>query len=305
MGTSIGTPERSRNEPAASWVEDAWRDFVIGARMLRKNLGFTIVAVLTLALGIGANTAIFSLVNALLLRPLPFRDPTKLVWIANIFEGGLSGETTTVGNFRDWRAQNKSFEDLAGYFAFFDYGGYNLTGAGEPERLRGVGVSQNFLDVLGINPFLGRNFLAEECFEVQPRAALLTHGFWQRKFAGDPKMIGAKVTLNGKPVTVAGILPASFDFTSIFAPATRVDFLVPFPLTDETDRWGNTLSIIGRLKPGTTIEQARAEFASLVKQTGEAHPQRRANGFGANLTPLQEQISGKFRRSFFVLFAAA
>lgn len=304
VATTKSVHENSTDRRGVSWIEDAWRDFVIGARMLRKSPGFSIVAILTLALGIGANTAIFSLVNALLLRPLPFQDPQRLVWISNIFEGGLSGETTTVGNFREWRAQNKSFEDLSAYFAFFDYAGFNITGSGEPERIRGVGVSQNFIDVLGVNLLLGRNFTADECLTVEPRAALLTHGFWQRKFAGDPKIIGGKISLNGKPVTVAGILPPSFDFTSIFAPATRVEFLLPFPLTDETDRWGNTLSIIGRLKPGVTIEQARGEFVSLVRQTAEAHPERRANGFGAKLTPLQEQISGKFRRSFYVLFAA-
>ncbi|HEY6227772.1 MAG TPA: ABC transporter permease, partial [Verrucomicrobiae bacterium] len=296
--------ERCRDEASISWLEDAWRDIVIGARMLRKSPAFTIVAVLTLALGIGANTAIFSLVNTLLLRPLPFRDPAKLVWIANIFDGGLSGETSTVGNFRDWRAQNQSFEDIAGYFAFFDYAGYNLTGTGEPERIRGVNVTQNFLDVLGVNPFLGRNFAADECLQVEPRAILLTHGFWLRKFGADPKIVGSKITLNGKPVIIAGILPPTFDFTSIFAPATRVDFLLPFPLIEETDRWGNTLSGIGRLKPGVAIERARAEFESLVKQTIEAHPERTGNRFGARLTPLQEHISGKFRRSFYVLFAA-
>jgi predicted permease len=296
--------ERCRDERPISWLEDAWRDAAIGARMLRKSPGFTIVAILTLALGIGANTAIFSLVNALLLRPLPFRDPAKLVWISNIYEGGLSGETSTVGNFRDFKTQNHSFEDLGGYFAFFDYGGFNLTGRGEPERLRGVPVTQNFLDVLGVAPFLGRNFAADECLQVDARAALLTYGFWQRKFASDQKIIGSSISLNGKPVTVVGILPPSFDFTSIFAPATRVDFLVPFPLIDETDRWGNTLSIIGRLKPTATIEQARAEFQSIVQQIGESHPERKNNGFGAKLTGLQERISGKFRRSFYVLFAA-
>jgi putative ABC transport system permease protein len=304
FGQIDSVKERVRDQRRFGWIEGAWRDVVIGARMLRKSPGFTIVAVVTLALGIGANTAIFSLVNALLLRPLPFRDPARLVWISNIFEGGLSGETSTVGNFRDWRAQNKSFEDLAGYFAFFDYGGYNLTGTGEPERLRGVGVTKNFLDVLGVSPFLGRNFNEDECQQVEARVALVTDGFWRRKFGADPKLVGSSITLNGKPVLVAGILPPSFDFTSIFAPATRVDFIVPFPLIDETDRWGNTLSIIGRLKNGVAIEQARAEFASLVLQTREAHPDRAANGFGAKLTPLQEQISGKFRRSFYVLFGA-
>jgi putative ABC transport system permease protein len=296
--------ERVRDEQSISWLEDAWRDAVIGARMLRKSPGFTIVAIITLALGIGANTAIFSLVNTLLLRPLPFLDPSKLVWIANIYDGGLSGETSRVANFQDFKAGNRSFEDMAAYFAFFDYGGYNLTGSGEPERLRGVPITQNFLDVLGITPFLGRNFVADECLQVDPRAALLTHGFWQRKFGADPKIVGKSITLNGRPVTVAGVLPSTFDFTSIFAPATRVDFLVPFPLIEETDRWGNTVSIIGRLKNGVTVEQARAEFTSLVEHIGEAHPDRKSNGFGAKLTPMKERISGKFKRSFYVLFAA-
>src|SRR5687767_6511202 len=135
MRDSTGKYEEGRSDGRTiSWFDDAWRDTVVGARMLRKSPAFTIVAIVTLALGIGANTAIFSLVNALLLRPLPFREPGRLIWISNIFEGGLSGETSTVGNFRDWRAQNKSFEDLSAYFAFFDYMGFNLTGAGEPER---------------------------------------------------------------------------------------------------------------------------------------------------------------------------
>jgi predicted permease len=296
--------EQCRDEHRISWLEDAWRDAQIGARMLRKSPGFTFVAIVTLALGIGANTAIFSLVNTLLLRPLPFRDPSKLVWIANIYDGGLSGETSRVANYTDFKAQNKSFEDLAAYFAFFDYSGYNLTGQGEPERLRGVPVTQNFLDVLGISPFLGRNFAPDECLQVDPRAAMLTYGFWQRKFGADPKVVGQSISLNGKPVTIAGILPPTFDFTSIFAPATRVDFLIPFPLIDETDRWGNTVSIIGRLKNGVTVETARAEFQSIVKNIEEAHPDRKSNGFGAKLTPMKERISGKFGRSFYILFAA-
>src|SRR5262245_60801018 len=136
-------------------MESIWQDLKYGARMLIHKPGFTLIAVVTLALGIGANTAVFSVVNALLLRPLPFRQPERLVWIASdkskpvsglvTAESDLSAVTTQVGNFSDWRSMNTSFEDLAAYFAFFDYGSYTLTGSGEPERLRGVGITQNFL----------------------------------------------------------------------------------------------------------------------------------------------------------------
>src|SRR5262249_39556303 len=132
-------------------------------RQLLKNRGFTSVAVLTLALGIGACTAMFSLVHAVLLRPLPFRDADRLVWIENAGTGGLSARTTRVDNFLEWREQNGSFEELAAYFAFFDYSRYTLTGSGEPRRLRGVGISQNLLSVLGVQPLLGRSFTSEEC----------------------------------------------------------------------------------------------------------------------------------------------
>ena len=277
-------------------------DLKFAFRQLLKNPGFTAVAVLTLALGIGANTAIFSVVNAVLFRPLPFREPGRLVWIANVGEGGMSAVTTTVGNFKDWRAMNQSFDGLAGYNPFFEYGGYNLTGAGEPERLRGVGVSQNFLEVLGIQPMLGRNFVEEECQAVSPRAVLLSHGFWTRRFAADPGIVGRALTLNNQPAIVVGVLPASFDFASIFAPGTRVDFLLPFPLSAETERWGNTLAVIGRARPGVTLEKAQAEFDLINRQIRQSHPERWA--FGAKFKSLPDQISARFRRPFLVLFGA-
>ncbi len=278
-------------------------DFRFAFRQLIKNPGFTLVAVVTLALGVGANTAIFSVVNGLLLKPLPFHDPKALVWIANTGSGGLSGVTTTVANFKDWRQMNHSFQEMGAYFAFFDYGGYSLSGTGEPERLRGVGVSRNFLNVLGVRPLLGRNFAEEECQTVAPKAVLLTHGFWQRRFAADPTIVGRSITLNNQPTTVVGVLPATFDFTSIFTPGTRVDFVLPFPLTDETDHWGNTLAVIGRLKPGVTIAAAQSEFNLLNAQLHTSHPER-GRGFGAKLSGLPEQINGRFWRPFVVLFCA-
>src|SRR6185295_1201800 len=172
----------------------------LAIRQLVKSPGFATVALLTLALGIGACTAMFSIVNAVLLRPLPFREPGRLVWIENVFGGGLSGRTSRVDVFNEWRRQNKSFEALAAYFAFFDYGRQTMTGAGDPERLRSVGVSDNFLPTLGVGLLHGRNFTAEECAWNGPRAAILSHAFWQRRFAGDPKIVGAKIVLNNDPV---------------------------------------------------------------------------------------------------------
>jgi putative ABC transport system permease protein len=293
-------------------IETVWQDLKYGARMLISRPGFTVVAVLTLAIGIGANTAVFSVVNAILLRPLPFRDPDRLVWIASgagkpagglaSGEGNLSGVTTQVGNFSDWSRMNQSFEDLAAYFAFFDYGGYTMTGDGDPERLRGVGVTQSFLGLLGVHPEIGRDFVDEECVWNGKAAVLLTHGFWERRFASDPRIVGRSITLNNKPTTVVGVLPASFDFASVFAPGSRMDLLEPFPICDQTNQWGNTLAVVGRLKPGVTVQNAQAEFDVIGPQVQQQHPERNANG--ALLSSLQERITGRLRPAFVVLLCA-
>ena len=294
-------------------METLWQDLRFGVRMLLKNPGFTTIALLTLALGIGANTAVFSAVNALLWRPLPFREPDRLVWISSnrninaaagsltAAESNLSGVTTQVGHFDDWRRLNQSFEDLAAYFAFFDYGSYTLTG-GEPERLSGVGVTQNFLDLLGVSPQLGRGFVDEECVWNGRGAALLSHSYWQRRFGADPAIVGQSITLNDKPTTVVGVLPASFDFASVFSPTSRIDLLVPFPICEETNRWGNTLAVIGRLKPGIGLESAQAEFDMLTPELQRQHPERNRND--ARLTSLQEQVNGRFRSAFIILLCA-
>jgi putative ABC transport system permease protein len=286
-------------------VEEFFADLKYGARMLRRNPGFTTVAMLTLALGIGANTAMFSLVHGIVLKALPFHDPQRLVWIANQFPGGtgLSGETTRVANFRDWREQNKSFESLAAYFAFFDYINHTLTSDGEPVRLQVVGISQNLLDTLGIRPRLGRGFAAEECVWNGKKAVMLTDSLWKRRFQSRADIVGRTITLNNAATEVVGVLPPSFNFSSIFAPGSSVDLVEPFPIADETDQWGNTLAVIGRLKPGVTIQSAQAEFDVLNKHLEEAHPER-GKGFGATMTPLPQKINGPFRRAFLVLFGA-
>ncbi len=191
--------------------------------------------------------------------------------------------------------QNQSFSDLAGWNAFYGVGDSKLTGTGEPERLTSVPVTQNFFPLLGVQPAIGRSFTAEECrgrFGAPP-ATLLSHGFWQRRFASDPGVVGRKLTLNGVPVMVVGVLPASFDFASVFAPGNSVDLFVPWPLTDETNRQGNTMNVIGRLKPGATVQGAQAEFTLLAKQIESRHPER--NGIKPRLSPLEQHVSGRVR----------
>jgi predicted permease len=272
-------------------------------REIRRDFRFYAFAALIIGLGVGANTAVFSVMSPLMLRPLPFEDPEELVWVAHRETGGMSSVTSRTSNLRDFRAMNESFEALTGYMAFFEYESYNLVGDGQPERLVGVSVAQNFLDVLGVQPLIGRNFVEEESIWDGRPAAILTHGFWTRRFGADPGMVGRSITLNDQPTHVVGILPATFGFSSTFTPGSRVDFLRPFPISDETDRWGNTLAIIGRLRPGATVESSQADLDLIVQRLQEADPNRW--GLGAVVSGLQDQISGGFRSAMLLLAAAA
>jgi predicted permease len=259
--------------------------------------------ILIAGLGIGATTTVFSVVNAVLLRPLPFQDPGRLVWISNDGQNGAEW-STQVGHYLDLRQSNKSFSDLAGWFAGYGAGDSKLTDSGEPDRLTSVPVTQNFFSLLGVQPAIGRSFIPEECqgrFNSPP-SALLSHGFWQRRFASDPDIVGKKIKLNNKPVTVVGVLPASFDFASVFAPGTSVDIFIPWPLTDETNRRGNTTKVIGRLNPGATMQGAQTEFTLLAKQIESQHPER--NGIKPRLGSLDQHVSGAVRPALIVLVCA-
>ena len=272
-------------------------------RRIRREPGFFVFAALIIGLGVGANTAVYSVVSPLMLRPLPFDEPDRLVWIANAAEGGMSAVTSRTSNLRDFRERNRSFDAITGYFAFFDYESYNLVGDGQPERLVGVGVAQDFLDVLGVPLLMGRNFVDEEGVWGGRPAAILTHGFWTRRFDADRAIIGRSITLNGEPTTIIGVLPAWFNFASTFAPASRVDFLRPFPISDETDAWGNTLAMIGRLRPGVTVESAQADLDAVIARLKEENPARW--GLNGAVTGLREQIAGDFRTALLLLVAAA
>jgi putative ABC transport system permease protein len=272
-------------------------------RQLAKSPGFAAVALITLALGIGACTAMFSIANAVLFRPLPFKDPERLVWIENVGKGGMSARTTRADTFKAWREENTSFEAVAGYFAFYDFvRRQTLTGAGEPERLRGVGVSDNFLDVLGIRMAMGRNFTADECRFNGPPVAILSHALWMRRFGGDPTVVGRALTMNDQAVTIVGVLPASFDFDSVFAPGQEIDLLRPFPIAPETARQGNTLFGIGRLKPGVTVAAAQADLKVISERFRQSI---NYNGtLGARVSLLSDALRGGFRTAFYVLGGA-
>ncbi len=272
-------------------------------RSILRDKRFFAFAALIIGLGVGANTAVFSVMNPLLFRPLPFEDPNELVWISLSESGGLSTRTSRTSNLRDFRELNQSFDGLTGYFAFFEYESYNMVGVGDPERLVGVGVARDFLEVLGIQPALGRNFVEEEGVWGGRPAAILTHGFWTQRFGADPGIVGRSITLNDQVTEVVGVLPDYFDFASTFSPASRVDFLRPFPISDETDQWGNTLFMIGRLRPGASVQSAQAELDLIVEQLQAADPGRW--GLGAVVTKLQDKISGGFRSALFLLAAAA
>jgi predicted permease len=310
LGGVVSAKELHREARGLPALDTILQDLRYAFRTLRHDAGFTTFAILIVGLGVGASSTIFSVVNALLVSPLPFSDPGRLVWMANSGNDGLTGQTSgdrasssvQVGHFVDLREQNKSFSDLAAYFAFYGVGDSKLTGDGEPERLSGVPVSQNFFPLLGVQPQLGRLFSADECKWNGPKAVLLSYGLWKRRFASDPGIVGRSLTLDDAPVTVAGVLPASFDFATVFDPGSHIDLYFPFPLTEETNRWGDTLAIVGRLKPGATVQSAQAESSVLVKQIHRQHPER--NDFRPRLSLLEEHVSGRIRPALFVLACA-
>jgi putative ABC transport system permease protein len=296
--------EMHRKERGLPFLEVLGQDLRYAVRTLRRDAGFFFAAVAIMGLGIGASCTIFSVVNTLLIRPLPFRDPARLAWIANHEDGtgDLSGMTSQVDHFLDLRAQNKSFEDMAAYMAFYGVGDAKLIGDGEPERFTSVPVSQNFFPLLGVEPQLGRQFSADECKWNGPRVTMLSDGVWRRKFGADPKIIGRALPFDGGPVTVVGVLPASFDFATVFAAGSRIDIFQPFPLSPETNRWGNTLSIVGRLKPGVSVQSAQAEVTLLAALDRQTHKDR--NDFEPKVSALPEHVSGRLRPALLLLVSA-
>jgi predicted permease len=296
--------ERQRESRGLPGLETLFQDLRYTVRTLGRDRGFATIAILILALGIGANVVVFSVVNTILLRPLPFYDPSRLVWIAPENEKGLSGSTYSVDAYEDLRAMNHSYEDVTGYFAFSTEDNYKLTGRGIPLPVTGIMVAGNFFHVLGVEPFLGRQFRPEESLKGGPPAVMLAYPFWKKQFNGDRSLVGKAIALDGKPATVAGVLPESFDFGAAFSPGAKVDMLTPL-IMDDIRYEGNTIAIIGRLKPGVTLEQSRTEAKTLFPQFywGKKFPDSKGN-YTAYPMFLKEYVSGKLRRSLVVLWSA-
>jgi predicted permease len=291
---------RERRMRFRDMIGDVRQDLRYAFRTLRRDAGFTAFAVVIIALGIGASATVFSVASALLLRPLPFTDPNRLVWVQNGTDPGLSTQTAQVNPYLSFVKANRSFSEVAAYFAFYGVGDMKLSvGSDNAIRLSAVPVTQNFFPFLGVRPVVGRGFTAEESAWYGPKAAMISHALWQRRFSSDPNIVGRTVTLNGASTTVIGVLPASFDFGSVFAPGARIDVFTPFPLAPETNRWGNTLSIIGRLKPGVTLAGAAAELKVLVPRIKAEDPN--TNNFSPTLFSLRDHVSGRTRSGLIVL----
>jgi predicted permease len=296
--------QRQRESRGIPWFEALVADLRYTMRTLRRDRGFAVVAVLILALGIGANIAVFSVVNTLMLRPLPFYDPDSLVWFAPENTKGLSGMTYSADAYEDLLAMNRSYKDVTGYYAFSNTDNLKLTGRGEALPVTGIAVAWNFFHVLGVEPALGRGFMTEEAAPGGRAVMVLSYPFWQRQFAGDKNIIGKSIAFNGTPTTVVGVLPESFDFGAAFSPGKKVDMFAP-QVMDELRMQGNTLALIGRLKPGVTVQQSRVEAKSLFPKFywSKKEPDSAGN-YTASPMLLKDHISGMLRRSLIVLWSA-
>jgi predicted permease len=290
----------TRDQWGWRWLDEFLQDIRYGTRMLRKNPGFTLVVILTLALGIGANTAIFSVVNGVLLNPLPYSNPEQLV---TLHESKPNFETGSISypNFRDWQRSNSTFSSMAIMRSF----GYSLTGLGEAERVQAKLVSSDFFSLLGIKPVIGRTFVQGEDEIGAAPVVMISAGLWSRKFGSSPAALGQTLTLDGKDHTIIGVFPANFD--PFLRNVGLADVYVPI------GQWGNPLLPmrgaglgihgIGRLKPDVTIEQARADMQRVTQGLAAAYPDA-DKGVGVTLIPLRKEIVGQVEPILLVLLGA-
>jgi putative ABC transport system permease protein len=274
------------------------QDIRYAFRMLIKRPGFTITVVLTLALGIGANTAIFSAIDAGLLNPLPYKDPDRLmvVWETNRQFGGHN--EATIGNFLDWRSRNHVFDQLGSLF----YTDMILTGIGEPERIKSCVVTTNFFQVLGVAPVLGRSFLPEEEIPGNPHSVIISHELWQRLFNSDRNLVNKSLTLNGRQVAVSGVMPPGFELQ--FPTSVHVDMWVAMVIDpDYFDRSHNFLYTLSQLKQNVSREQAQTEMNLIASHLQQQYPETNADR-GVLVVPLHKQIVGNVESYLYMLFAA-
>jgi predicted permease len=280
-------------------MESFRKDISYALRGLRKRPGFTLVALLTLALGIGANASIFSVVNAVLLQPLKFKDPDRLfiVWEDAAF-AGFPQNTPAPANFIDWKTQNRSFEDMAA----IGFSSFNLTGDGEPERLSAHSVTANLFPLLGVQPLLGRSFTIEEDQPGFNKVAILSYQLWQTRYGGVRDIINRQILLNGEKYTVIGVMPSDFQFLESY-----IRLWVPLALDQEekANRGGHYLTVVARLKPVVSAAQAQADMSTLMTRIARDYPNETFDGkLGAVVVPLREHLVGDSRGPLLVLLVA-
>jgi len=312
IGQRIGQ-NRERRKRLSDYTQDLLHDARYTFRTLGRDPGFAAVSLLILALAIGANVAVFSVVNTILLRPLPFPHANELVWIAPPpSECGWSCATYSADAYEEFRTMSRAYQDVTGYEAFTTPENFRLTGHGEPVPATGMEVIGNFFQVLGVQPAMGRLFTAEEARgPVVPNSTgtpvvLLANAYWRRQFHSDPAIVGKPIELNGAPVTVVGVLPESFDYGAVFAPGARADLFVPLSL--DTERmWGNIVTLIGRLKPGVSVAQALDDANRVTPDMyfNVKYPQSKGRYKGDLVpVPLKDYVTGKLRRSLIALWLA-
>ncbi|HEX8072781.1 MAG TPA: ABC transporter permease [Pyrinomonadaceae bacterium] len=276
-------------------MQTLWQDLRYGVRTLWKSPGFTLVAVVALALGVGANTAIFSVVNSVLLRPLPYPDSERLVAFAGVNQGaGINDSNMSVPDFADWRGQNDAFAQLAGFVT----GGALLVSGDEGERVRAAGVTEDFFPLVGVAPLRGRALNAEDQTPGHEPVVVLSYGLWQRRFGGDPNAVGGRVMLGGKSTAVVGVMPPGFDFPA------QSELWTPLQLDAAAERRDNRyLQVVGRLKPGATIAQAQSQLDTINARLAQSFRETNT-GWGVQLTNLRESLVGSVRASLLVLLGA-
>jgi predicted permease len=297
--------QQHRESRGLPWLDVLMQDLRFTFRTMRRDRGFTIIAVVILALGIGSNIAVFSVVNTILLRPLPFRDPQNLVRIVEKYsKAGESSKTYTADATQDFQQQNRSFQSVSGYFAFTGPDNFKLVGNGQPLPVTGILVAENFFEALGVQPSVGRLFRHEEFVQHSRPVTLLSYPFWKRQLGGNRDIVGQAINMNGTPVTVVGVLPDTFDFGSVFSPGAKVDLFTPY-IMDDFREDGNDLALIGRLKQGVGLAEAQNEADQLFPQLyfEHKHPDY-GKGYTGQLTGLKEYVSGKLWRSLIVLWCA-
>ena len=288
--------ERARDTRGVGGLLHLGRDLRYGLRMLRKNLGFSTLAILTLALGIGANSAIFSVVNAMLLRPLPYPESNRLVRLWETQPtNGWHGNVVNAWNFLDWREHARSFEDMAAVLSQ----DMNVTGQGEPFAVEGLSVSPGFFSILRIQPQLGRTFLPEDGTPGRDNKVVLSYGLWQSRFGGDRQILGKTLNVNGSACEVIGVMPAGFTY-----PKSRAQIWTPLPIT-RAEEWsgGRYLTVVARLRPGTTLAQAQDDIEAAARVTAQLRPDYNGK-WSAEAVPFLADVTHDLRRPLIVLLAA-